>query len=177
MKRSIVIIDGSNFYHKLKELTFKHTSSFDYSLFTKTIAKKTTIIARYYCIGKIKADQHDAKARRMMADQQSLVTTLQKQKFIIQFGYLLKTGDSFHEKGVDVQMAVDLLKGAYRNEYDEAYLVSSDSDLIPAINEVQLCKKSVWYIGFGHKPSYALIRMCQRHKLLTKNDLSPCIHP
>lgn len=176
MKRSIIIIDGSNFYHKLKELKIKPISSFDYSLFTQSIVKKTTITARYYCIGKIKAAQRNKKARRMMAKQQSLVTTLQKQGFIIQFGYLLKT-DGYHEKGVDVQMAVDLLKGAYRDTYDEAYLVSSDSDLIPAIDEVQACGKAVWYVGFAHKPSYALHRTCKRSILLMKEDITPFVHP
>lgn len=108
-----------------------------------------------------------------MAQQQSFVTSLQKQNFTIQYGYLLKTNNKFHEKGVDVQIAVDLLKGAYKNLYDLAYLVSSDSDLLPAITEAQSAGKTVMYVGFKHQISYALLRNCKKNILLSKKDLLP----
>ena len=41
--------------------------------------------------------------------------------------------------------------------YDTAILVSSDTDLIPALIKVREMKKKVEYIGFSHKPSYGLI--------------------
>lgn len=173
--KSIVIIDGSNFYYKLKELKILHKSSFNYLEFAKFVAKNTNVIKMYYCIGKIRAKQTDKKAREMMAKQQSLVTKLQKQGFIIQFGYLLKSNNRFHEKGVDIQMAVNLLKGAFKNQYDLAFLVSSDSDLIPAINEVKSAAKKVVYIGFEHQPSFALLKTCSESKLLTKKELLPFI--
>lgn len=170
-QKSIIIIDGSNFYYKLKELKLPHLSSFNYNLFVSEITKSTNLQTKYYCIGKIRAKQADRKARKMMAAQQSFVTNLQKQGFIIQFGYLLKSDDKFHEKGVDVQIATNLLKGAFKNLYDIAYLVSSDSDLIPAIVEAQSVKKTIVYVGFKHKPSFALLRTCKRSLFLTKQQL------
>ena len=86
-------------------------------------------------------------------------------------GYLLKSDSKFHEKGVDVQMAVDILRGAYRNEYDQVFIISSDSDLIPAIEEAQAFGKEVVYVGFKHQPSYALLKTCKRSILLDKIDL------
>ncbi len=168
--KSIFIIDGSNFYYKLKELKIPHLSSFDYNLFVSKITRFTNLQAKYYCIGKIRAKQEDKKARKMMATQQSLVTNLQKHGFIIQFGYLLKSDDKYHEKGVDVQIATNLLKGAFKNLYDTAYLVSSDSDLIPAIVEAQSVNKTIVYVGFKHKPSFALLRTCKKSLLLTKQQ-------
>ena len=173
--RSIVIIDGSNFYHKLKELKTPHKASFNYLKFVELISENTKVVAKYYCIGKIRAKQKNKKARKMMAKQQSLMTKLQKQGFIIQFGYLLKSDKDYHEKGVDVQMAVNLLKGAYKNKYDYAYLVSSDSDLIPAIEETKAVGKKVIYIGFEHQPSFALLKICSKSQLLSKKDVSPFI--
>lgn len=173
--KSIVIVDGSNFYHKLKDLKLPSLFDFNYQKFVALISEKTKVQAQYYCIGKISAPQTDKKARKMMAKQQSLVTRLQKQGFIIQFGYLLKSDDYFHEKGVDVQIATDLLKGAFHNQYDRAYLVSSDSDLIPAIKEIKSLGKEVIYIGFEHKPSFALLKTCTKSHLLTRNDLLPFI--
>jgi len=173
--KSIVIIDGSNFYHKLKELKIPNKSLFNYSKFIDSIVENTKIVSKYYCIGKIRAKQQNKKARKMMAKQQSLVTKLQKQGLTIQFGYLLKSNKQYHEKGVDIQMAVNLLKGAFKNQYDYAYLVSSDSDLIPAIKEVKLTGKKVIYIGFEHQPSFALLKICSKSQLLSKKDLLPFI--
>lgn len=173
--KSIIIIDGSNLYHKLKELKLTSLSNFNYQGFVNAIAKNTNIKSKYYCIGKIKAQQSNLRARQMMAKQQSLVTKLLKQGFTIQFGFLLKSNSRYHEKGVDVQIAVNLLKDAYHHIYDQAFLISSDSDLIPAIKEVFSLKKKVIYIGFKHKPSFALLRNCSQYKLLTKKDLLPFI--
>ena len=169
----IVIIDGSNFYYKLKELKLPNLSLFDYDGFVSWLTKGEKIIAKYYCIGKIHAKQEDTKARKMMASQQSLVTNLQKQSFIIQFGYLLKTNDVYREKGVDVQIATNILKGAFKNLYDKAYLLSSDSDLIPAIIEAQSIGKTIIYTGFKHQPSFALLRTCKKIVLLKKENILP----
>lgn len=174
-KTSVVIIDGSNFYYKLKELKLENTRRFDYSKFVKLITEDTQVKAKYYCIGKIQASQRDKKARQMMAKQQSLVTRLQKEGFIIQFGYLLKSDSRYHEKGVDVQIATNLLAGAFRNLYKQAFLVTSDSDLIPAITEVKAAGKEVVYIGFEHQPSLALLKTCSRSRLLTTKDLLPLV--
>ncbi|TSC86040.1 MAG: hypothetical protein G01um101416_748 [Microgenomates group bacterium Gr01-1014_16] len=169
--RSIVIIDGSNLYHKLKELQLPHRKEFDFHKFVESVSQKTQIVVKYFCIGKISALQQDQHARQMMADQQSLVTRLQKDGFVIQFGYLLKSDTAYHEKGVDVQMATDLIMNACKNTYDQAFLITSDSDLIPAISAVQSLGKKVTYVGFKHKPSYALLKACNQSILLEKRDL------
>lgn len=41
------------------------------------------------------------------------------------------------EKGVDVQIAIDMVKGAYKNEFDYCILVSGDADFIPALELVK----------------------------------------
>lgn len=41
------------------------------------------------------------------------------------------------EKGVDVQLAVDMIKKAEEDSYDVAYLVSADSDFVPAVEMVR----------------------------------------
>jgi uncharacterized LabA/DUF88 family protein len=83
----------------------------------------------------------------------------------------MKNDGVYHEKGVDVKIAVDLLVGAYENIYDVAILVSSDTDLIPAIQKVKQLGKEVEYIGFSHQPSYGLIKNATETRLLTRNDV------
>jgi hypothetical protein len=57
------------------------------------------------------------------------------------------------EKGIDVLIALAMVLGAARNEYDVAVLVSGDTDLIPAIDEVRACGKrvenAVWWPDRG----------------------------
>ena len=90
---------------------------------------------------------------------------------------MLKSEDQYHEKGVDVLMAVDLISGAYENEFDTAILVSSDTDLIPALKKVRKLGKKIIYVGFGHKPSYAMIAHSDIRRLLQKEELKQFLPP
>ncbi len=83
----------------------------------------------------------------------------------------MRSDGVYHEKGVDVKIAVDLLVGAYENMYDEAILVSSDTDLVPVIKKVRHLGKKVEYIGFSHKPSLALQRYATLSRLVIREEL------
>lgn len=83
----------------------------------------------------------------------------------------MKGSGKYHEKGVDVKIAVDLLVGAFDNMYDEAILVSSDTDLVPAIKKVRHLGKNVEYVGFSHKPSLALQRYATLSRLVIREEL------
>lgn len=50
----------------------------------------------------------------------------------------------FVEKQVDTRMSVDLVRMAYRDEYDAAYILSADSDFIPAVEAVRELGKTVF---------------------------------
>lgn len=47
-------------------------------------------------------------------------------------------------KGVDIQMTVDILGHAYRNNFDILYLVSGDGDYTPLVEEVARVGKQVY---------------------------------
>lgn len=88
----------------------------------------------------------------------------------------MRTGTTYHEKGVDVKIATDLLVGAYEDLYNRAYLVSSDTDLRPAIRKARSKGKQIEYVGFVHQPSQALLRDCSSFRLLKPGDFQPFIH-
>lgn len=56
--------------------------------------------------------------------------------------------DGGHEKGIDVLLALDVVLGAIRDEYDVAVICSGDTDLEPAIDEVvtagKVVENAVW---------------------------------
>ncbi|OIO43765.1 MAG: hypothetical protein AUJ24_02130 [Parcubacteria group bacterium CG1_02_36_42] len=170
-ERIFIIIDGNNFYHRLKELNFKNLLSFDYEKFAKFLIRgEKIVISKNYYIGAVREERNNPKSKELMIGQRKLTGKLRKNGWVVKFGQLLKDGD-YHEKGVDVQIAVDLLIGAYENLYDTAILVSSDTDLTPALIKVPEMKKKVEYIGFSHKPSYGLITHSDIRRLLTKEDI------
>lgn len=87
----------------------------------------------------------------------------------------MKSGGKYHEKGVDVNIAVDILAASYEDLCDRIVLVSSDTDLLPAILKAKEKRKQVEYIGFSHKPSVAMVATCSRSRLLTIEELSKFI--
>lgn len=86
-------------------------------------------------------------------------------------GKIMYDGGRPREKGTDVRIAVDLVVGAIDNLYDSAILVSSDTDLIPALDYVKYKKKNIEYVGFSHAPSYALIKHSHFRRLLLPEDI------
>lgn len=175
-KRCIVIIDGSNFYFKLKDLNLHKLLNFDFKNFTKKLSEDNTIVFTTYYIGRVKTDG-TKKVQSLFNNQRKLISHLKNHKVRYSFGYLLKSDGKFHEKGVDVNMAVDILVAVYENLCDNIILISSDTDLLPAIKKAREKGKKVEYIGFSHKPSLAMVANCNNSKLLSKEDLAIFIAP
>lgn len=171
-QRCIVLIDGSNFYFKLKDLGLHNLLNFKFNRLLKLLAKSYQIINVCYYIGRIRQDG-TIKSEKLFDAQQRLLGNLKKYNITYNLGFLLKSNGEFHEKGVDVQIAVDILVATYENYCDRIILVSSDTDLAPAIRKAREKGKIVEYIGFSHKPSFAMINFCSKYRLLTKNDLLP----
>lgn len=172
IKHCIILIDGSNFYFKLRDLQLHYLLSFNFAKFVKNLAGKHKLIDATYYVGAVRTDGAK-KTQKLFNNQRRLLAHLKKHELHYSLGYLLKSDGVFHEKGVDVQIAVDILVATYENLCDRIILVSSDTDLLPAVQKAQEKKKIVEYIGFSHKRSYAMMHNCSKHRLLTKSDLLP----
>jgi len=171
-KKIQILIDGSNFYHGLKKLGITHQLSLDYATFFQDLVQTPNYHATYH-IGKIKNNPSDPHTVKLFIGQQKLFNHLKHHRVAITKGYMLKTDGKYHEKGVDVQIALDIAIGAYEKSYDICYLLSSDTDLIPSIKKAQKLGKKVIYVGFHKSTSHAMIHNCNSpHKTLTKEYLS-----
>jgi len=173
-KRCVILIDGSNFYFKLKDLKLHNLHHFDFSNFALKLSGEDKIVHATYYIGKVRTDG-TKRTNIIHANQQKLFAHLKKHNFNYSLGYLLKSDGRFHEKGVDVNIAVDILVAAYENICDRIIIVSSDTDLLPAVKKAKEKKKIVEYIGFSHMRSYAMVNNCSKFTLLTKKDLQPFV--
>lgn len=176
MRSCIILIDGSNFYFKLKDLKLHNLLDFDFSGFAKMLCGKDSAVSVTYYVGKIRTDGTE-KTKKLFDDQQRLLGHLKKHKVKYAFGYLMKSDGKYHEKGVDVNIAVDMLVAAYEKLCDRIILVSSDTDLIPAIIKTKEKGQIVEYVGFSHKASVAMVATCSVSTLLKRKDLETFIRP
>lgn len=170
-KKILVQFDGSNFYNKVKKMLPQiHLTPFDYRGLASEISKNKQSKVIYY-VGEIRKYPGNKKSERLYASQQSLFLNLRKQNIEVKLGYLLMSNGKYHEKGVDVQIAVDIVRGAIKNEYDVCYVISSDTDLLPAIQTAKEEKKKIAYVGFEHSVSQALSRNCTSSVILSKEQV------
>ena len=176
-ERVAIYIDGNNFYHKLKDLKVPNTVNFNYLEFCNKLARGRNVVSYRYYVGAIRAKEGDIKGQQLRTGQLNLFNNLLKQRFTIKKGHFLLNDCKYHEKGVDVKIAVDLLVGAYDDIYDTAILVSSDSDLNPAVKKIKHLGKKLEYIGFSHLPCFALQKDATLSRLLIKDDLDEFIVP
>lgn len=171
--RCFIFIDGSNFYRAARLLINNKSTSllkFDYSGFSKFLCKGDEIVGIRYYIGAVK--RLNEKSEILYADQQRTIAFLQKHSIKVVLGTIIQHPDkTFHEKGVDVRLAVEMIRFARLNEYDKAILISSDTDLVPAVEEVRSFKKEVKYVAFPNNQSFGLTKISNETILLRKEDL------
>lgn len=173
-KKCVVLIDGSDFYFKMKDLRLHDQTKFDFSAFAKMLAGNDRIIHVTYYVGAVHTDG-TKKAQNMFNKQRKLLAHLKKLNINYSLGYLLKSAGNFKEKGVDVRMAVEMLVAAYELLADRIILICSDTDLLPAAAKAMEKGRIVEYIGFAHQPSNAMKLQCSKFRLLKKDDLLPFV--
>ena len=182
-KRAFVFIDGSNFYFKLKDLTSKlggkySLIDFNFREFAGWLVKPNELIEIRYYLGAVKRERNNPKSEQLYADQQKLIGKLQQQNIVITFGQVIRHPDkTYHEKGVDVRLAVEMIRFARKNKYDIAYLVSSDTDLVAAVEEVQAFGKKVQYVGTPKGQSYGLSSVADDVRLLRQEEIEQFLPP
>ena len=178
MEKVCVFIDSGNFYHLvLKKLNLRE-AEFDFEGFVKFLANGREIAKegkRFY-VGTVREKKDCHENKTAMENQTKLFSDLMKfgnwaiktsklrtrnEKIkiddrVINYKEILKKGineiehKKSREKGIDVKMAVDLIAGSLDKKYDIGIIVSSDTDLVPAIDWVRKrLKKKIEYIGFS----------------------------
>ena len=85
-------------------------------------------------------------------------------------------GQRYHvEKETDVNLAVDMVVGAYEERYDLAMLVAGDTDYVRAVREVQARgRKVVWCHLPAQKHTDQLSQLCDDRVSLDEKFLRTC---
>ena len=186
--RSILMVDWENFRRKIKSIFEENNKispmwrHYDFrSLFDRALANIRRERELFY-FSRIKEDPRTReKSKQLIELQRFLKNHLEKQEFEIVFGGYVRgqmqrgTKESnllvFKEKGVDVKIAVDMVRWACDKKVDEIILASSDSDLQPAISEVRARGVRCVYLGFESQPNRGMMYTTHRTILIKDSDV------
>lgn len=136
-ERVSVYIDFRNIEGGLKEALPHNGTYIDYKKLTSAIIGNRTLINAYVFDGFFTERQYE---------NMSLYDALRSNGFIVE----LSKNDSEEkiQKGVDVNIACNMLKHAFENQYDTAVILSGDGDFLPAIGMIRNMGKGVEGSGF-----------------------------
>lgn len=93
---------------------------------------------------------------------------------LIQNKGIYYTFNFWKEKGVDVNIAIDMLEMAYTKQVNRIILVSSDSDLKPVVEKTSKLGVKIEYVGFEKMFSIALFnnQLIDNRTILNQEQLS-----
>jgi uncharacterized LabA/DUF88 family protein len=113
--------------------------------------------------------------RNQQADQQRWLTAMAHQPFVqVRLGKLQFQGDVPRQKGVDVLLALDMLRFALKENYDVALLISGDGDFADIVNMVKDEGRKVEGITFPGTCARTLLEACDVNIEITADLLSDC---
>jgi len=179
MERVMVFVDGSNFYHGLKA-TLNRTDV-DFLKFSVKLCGEGRWVHTHYYNSPRRRAEDEGKYR----DQQRFFNYLRTEKGLtLHLGRLeprtrtyASCGASYVvnvEKDVDVNLAVDMLAGAFDDQYDVCVLVSGDGDFANLLAAVKRLGKQVKVAYFGTGRARALTREADEFIHLTEEFLKSC---
>jgi uncharacterized LabA/DUF88 family protein len=181
-----VYVDGFNLYHALRRFGDEKVKWLDLAaLCQRLIRPKTEKIHSVYYFSAY-ADWLPGP----MARHEEYVRALEACGIVCVMGHFKKkdrwcsncstTTVGHEEKETDVSIGITMLRDAFRGSYQKAYLVTRDSDLMPAVRMVcaEFPAKQIVVVApplMGH--SNDLIRVCQEKKKISPKQIRTCLLP
>ncbi|MER3554825.1 MAG: NYN domain-containing protein [Meiothermus sp.] len=157
MDRVAIFIDGSSLYKGLVS-SLGIDYRLDFVQFVGALAGGRSLLRAYYYNAPLPNEDPAAKAH------QSFLNYLKRVPYVtVRLGRLERRGEGFIEKGVDIQIAIDMLKLAYADAYDVAVLVSGDGDFAEVLKVVQDLGKHAENTTFQTLSSYRLAQQADRY--------------
>ena len=156
-ERVMVFIDGSNLYHSLK--TFFKRTDIDIGKLCHKLLNKRRLVRVYYYNAKVGFKEEPQRYR----DQQAFFAGVNAIPYSeLRLGRLVYhnwPNTPPYEKGVDVQLATDMITHSFKNNYEVAVLVAGDNDFVGALQSIKDNGKHVEVALFGKERSSYRLRM------------------
>lgn len=172
LKRVAIYCDGSNIFHGLRDNFPEMTLNYERLIDRIVHAVPDRELFRVYFYQGLPV--HDPAAARM----QRFVSRLQRIPYVEVRARKLIAGPGplgstmYREKGIDVQLAVDMVSMAHRGLYDAAALVSGDADLVPAVRAAKEAGRHVEAYFFEGRASLELVQQADVSRPFTATFLT-----
>ena len=143
----MIFIDGSNLYHSLKN--YFGRTDLDIEKFCRKLLGLRWLTRIYYYNARVGQREEPERYRQ----QQLFFAGVNAIPYCeLRLGRLVYTNWPTvppYEKGIDVQLATDMVAHSFKNNFDTAILVAGDSDYVGAIQAVKDNGKHVVVALFG----------------------------
>ncbi|MBW2261110.1 MAG: NYN domain-containing protein [Deltaproteobacteria bacterium] len=138
--RVVCFIDSSNLFSYLRD-AFGSGKYRQGALCDAVAGPERELVQWRFYAAVLPDGESDRQKARYEAQQGFFKLIRSRPRGVLCLGRFLVEGEIPHqrlrEKGVDVHLAVDLVRLAARDEYDVAIVMSGDEDLVPAIVAVR----------------------------------------
>jgi len=160
----MVFIDGSNLFFAMIDNV--ESPKLDYQKFVRRLCGTNRKLVRaYYYDAPVKQQEDLARYQK----QQRFFNALRNLEY---FDVRLGRIERGRQKGVDVLLAVEMIKYAENEAYDTAIIVSGDSDLVPAVELVKSMGRHVEVAFFDQ--CYHLKGVADKMIVLTPAFFADC---
>jgi uncharacterized LabA/DUF88 family protein len=155
--RVMIFIDGSNLYHSIKNF-FKRTD-IDIGKLSNKLLDKRRLVRIYYYNAKVGLKEEPQRYRDQQAFFASVNAIPYSELRLGRLVYYNWPNTPPYEKGVDIQLATDMITHSFKNNYDVAVLVASDTDYVGALQSVKDNGKHVEVALFGKELTSRRLRV------------------
>ncbi len=167
--RVVCFIDGSNLFSHLRDLFGSGKVHIPRLCHYLTGDGREFIKWRYY-IASLPQGSSPREMRRYSAQQRFFNYIQFHRKGMLRLGRFQRDrSGALREKGVDVLLAVDLVRLAAENLYDVAILLSGDGDLVPAIQTVQQIYRKRVEVALPRIPAYHVRQVADAYLEITRS--------
>jgi len=164
--RVMIFIDGSNLYHSLKNF-FKRTD-IDIGKLANKLLDRRRLIRIYYYNAKVGLKEEPQRYRDQQAFFDSVSAIPYCELRLGRLVYINWPNTPPFEKGVDIQLATDMITHSFKNNYDVAVLMAGDNDYVGALQAVKDNGKNVEVALFGKERTSRQLRIAA-DKVITIN--------
>jgi uncharacterized LabA/DUF88 family protein len=172
-ERVMIFIDGSNLYHSLKG--FFNRADIDIGKLCRKLLDKRRLVRIYYYNAKVGLKEEPERYREQQAFFTSVAAIPYCELRLGRLVYHNWPNSPPYEKGVDIQLATDMITHSFKNNFDVAVLVAGDNDFVGALQAVKDNGKNVEVALFGkERTSYRLRMVADRVITINSKFLKGC---
>lgn len=152
----MIFIDGSNMYHSLRH--FFKRADIDIGKFCQKILSGRRLVRIYYYNAKVGLKEEPERYKNQKKYFAGVEATPYTELRLGRLVYNNWPGTPPYEKGVDIQLATDMITHSFKNNYDVAILVAGDNDFVGALQAVKDNGKNVEVTLFGRERTSMQLR-------------------